>query len=105
MNTLTVLSWLGSLLFFGAIVLGAIVSVQAFRGYRRSGDVTMGYFAIGLGLVLVASSLVGIIREVAHGTLVSVGVTATLGVFALEQGLKFLGVCALVYALYAKRRL
>lgn len=105
MTTFTILQWLSSLLFFGVLVLGTVVSVQAFRGYRRSGDATMRYFAYGLSLILVASPLVGIIREVAHDTLVSVGVNAMVGVLVLEQGLKFLGVCALVYALYAKRRL
>lgn len=111
MNAIPVLSWVGSLLFFGAILLGALVTVQAYRGYRRGSDATMGYFAVGLGLVLVASPLVGITREVVSdvsdsgGAISTEGVLATLGLFALEHGLMFLGACALVYALYAKRRL
>lgn len=105
MTAFTILQWLSSLLFFGVVVLGTVVSAQAFRGYRRSGDATMRYFAIGLGLILVAAPVVGIVREVAHDMLVSAGASATIGILVLEQGIKFLGVCALVYALYAKRRL
>lgn len=105
MNVITVLSWLGSLLYFGAILLGTLVSIHAFRGYRRGGNTTMTYFAIGLGLVLVASPIVGIVGEATHDTLVSMGAVATLSVFVLEHGLMFIGACFLVYALYAKRQL
>ena len=98
------LQWLSSLLVTGVVVLGTVVSLQAFRGYRRSGEPTMRYFAIGLALVLVVAPIVGIGGEIALDALGGGSVDAAVGALALEQGLRFVGVCALVYALYAKRR-
>lgn len=100
-----ILSWVSSLLFLGVLIVGVAVVVQAFRADRRTEDPTMRYFAIGLGLVLVAAPLVGIGRELGHEALVSIGPTVTVGALALEQGLKLLGVSAIAYALYGKRRL
>lgn len=105
MNALGILTWVSSLLFLGVLVVGVAVVVQAFRADRRTDDPTMRYFAIGLGLVLVAAPVVGITREVGHETLVSVGPAVTVGALAVEQGLKLIGVSAIAYALYGKRRL
>lgn len=105
MTTIGILAWVSSLLFLGVVVVGIAVVVQAFRADRRTDDPTMRYFAIGLGLVLVVAPIVGIGREMGHESLMSVGPTVTMGALVFEQGLKLLGVSAIAYALYGKRRL
>jgi|GEM_PF-4613774 len=104
MNAAT-LALFGSVLSLAALPLGAVVSVQAFRAARRSGDQTTRYLAAGLALVLVVSPLVGVAEEIAHDALVARSLVAGLSLIVLERGIRFLGVCLLVYALYAKRRL
>ncbi len=103
MNAMT-LAVVGSVLSLITLPLGVVVSVQAFRAVRRSDDRTTWYLAAGLALVLVGSPLVGFVEEFAGDALVG-SLTAEVSLLVLERGLRFLGVCSLAYALYAKRRL
>lgn len=77
-------------LAFATIVLGAWIAIKMYRGYRRSGDRSTFYLAIGLGLASAVHTAVRVLLSTLDMSLLMINVVATAVQFA-----------GLVFALYA----
>ncbi|MFC3958575.1 DUF7521 family protein [Halovivax cerinus] len=76
------------------LVLGSTVALLAYRAYRQTGMDGLQYFAVGLLVITVGTTLVGFLHHV-------VGVGLTVGLLA-ESLLIGVGFVVLIYALYCR---
>nr|WP_216086536.1 hypothetical protein [Halovivax ruber] len=78
----------------GLLVLGSTVALLAYRAYRQTGMDGLQYFAVGLLVITVGTTLVGFLHHI-----VGIGLTAGLLVESLLIGAGFL---VMIYALYGR---
>lgn len=91
-----------SLLGIARLALGLIISVQAFRAYNRSNNNSMLYFSVGLTLILVVPILLVAGIAIAQEMLSTDPVWREIIRSTVRQVTILIGLCILVYGLYAK---
>lgn len=76
------------------LVLGSIVAVLAYRGYKRTGMAGLLSFAVGLSIITIGTVLVGFFHHV-------VGVATTLGIL-VESLIIGAGFVVMIFGLYGQ---
>lgn len=76
------------------VLLGVLIAVQAYRGYRRHGSWPMRYLAVGFLIISVGSVVEGVLYEEVGLDLVTAG--------AVQASIVALGMLVILYSLYAK---
>ncbi|ELY96260.1 MULTISPECIES: DUF7521 family protein [Natrialba] len=78
----------------GALVLGGIVSLLAYRAYQRTQIEGLQYFAVGLMVITIGTFLVGILHHI-------VGVPSVQGML-FESLIACSGFLVMIYGLYGQ---
>lgn len=76
------------------LVLGSIVAVLAYRGYKRTGMDGLLSFAVGLSIITIGTVLVGFFHHV-------IGVATTLGLL-VESLIIGAGFVVMIFGLYGQ---
>lgn len=76
------------------VMLGLLITYQAYRGYRTYGSEPMRYVAIGFFLITVGAVLEGVLFEVFELSLFFAG--------AIQTGLVAAGMLVVLYSLYGR---
>jgi hypothetical protein len=75
-----------------ALVLGGLITLLAYRAYRRTNDRALGLFAVGFGIVTFGTLLAGGVHQVLQ--------TDLLVGLLIESALIAVGFLVIVYSLY-----
>ncbi len=74
-------------------IVGTLIAVQAYRGYRRNDSQAMLYLAIGLALLTLGPFVVNVV-------LTSLGGTEQPTIVFVENVSRLAGLCSITYSLY-----
>jgi len=77
------------------LLLGGLITLLAYRAYRRTGAQPLWYLSLGLGIVTLGSLLAGVVDQVLQAGF-------QFGQF-VESALIALGFAVIVYSLYVGR--
>ena len=85
-----------------ATILSALITAQAYRGYRRHGSRPMLFLAVGFAFITVIPFFVDIVFSAFFGRYFR---AAVAGVFipGVKYGLQIVGLSFVLYSLYGRR--
>lgn len=95
------------LLFAATLVasgLGLLVVFQAYRGYRRNDSRPMLLLAVGFALLTLAPFVLSLVLTALARTLPPGSLIVTYWLPLASRGLEILGLCVILYSLYARDR-
>ena len=90
------------LLSLTATALSALITVQAYRGYRRHGSRSMLYLAVGFAFITVLPFFVDVIFSAFYARYVGARIAAVV-LPAVRYGLQIVGLAFVLYSLYGRR--
>jgi hypothetical protein len=88
-----------SVFLLGLAAVGAVLTYQAFRGYRRNDDRSMALFGGGLFLLTVGHAALKLSLTYVAPIVTGAGPTLALGVAATSQAVDLIGLVAIFYAI------
>ena len=77
------------------LVLGGLITYFAFKAYRRTGEHSLGYFAVGFGVITFGTFLAGVVDQLLDADIL----TGLL----IESTLIAVGFLVIVYSLHMTR--
>lgn len=76
------------------MVIGLLIAGTAYRGYRRSGDESMLYLAVGFAIISVGAVVEGIFFDVLHLSIFWAG--------TVQTSIVAVGMLVILYSLYGR---